>query len=106
MRVGITDHAQHLLGDMVFIELPALHRVVKSGEECAVAESVKAAADVYSPLSGEVTAINNKLLDSPETINADPYGSGWLYALQPSQPQELQELLDSASYAKLISEEA
>src|SRR3569832_1911439 len=78
VTVGITDHAQDLLGDMVFVELPEVGRTVKAGQECAVVESVKAASDVYSPVAGEVVAINEGLSDSPEIVNKDPYGEGWM----------------------------
>lgn len=106
VRVGITEHAQHLLGDMVFVELPDVTREVKSGEECAVVESVKAAADVYSPVSGSIASVNKKLLDAPETVNSDPYGAGWLFVIQPNNSKELEELITPDAYAKIISEGA
>src|SRR5437899_7008517 len=83
VEVGITDHAQHALGDLVFVEVPEAGRVVKPGEPCAVVESVKAASDVYAPLAGEITAANPKLTSEPETVNADAYGAGWLMRLRP-----------------------
>jgi len=96
VMVGITDHAQEQLGDMVFVELPELERVVAAGEECAVVESVKAASDVYSPLAGEVVAVNEALTEKPELVNQDPYGEGWLFQLQPGEA--LDGLLDAAAY--------
>lgn len=96
VTVGITDHAQAQLGDMVFVELPEIGRQVVAAEECAVAESVKAAADVYSPVSGEVLAVNETLNDQPELINQDPYGAGWLFRLRPNGG--LEELLDATAY--------
>ena len=101
VTVGITHHAQELLGDMVFIELPEVGRVLKQKEECAVAESVKAAADVYSPLSGEVTAVNSPLVDEPGKINEDAY-SAWLFKLKPSNTAELDGLMDAGAYAALV----
>jgi len=99
VTVGITDHAQEQLGDMVFVELPELKRVVAAGETCAVVESVKAASDVYSPLAGEVVAVNEALAEKPELVNQDPYGEGWLFQLQPAEA--LDALLDAAAYAAL-----
>jgi len=99
VEMGITDHAQDLLGDLVFVELPDVGRELKAAEECAVVESVKAASDVYSPVSGTVTAVNEALADSPELINQDPYGKGWLLRLQPSDIGELDKLLDAAAYS-------
>jgi len=104
VTIGITHHAQELLGDMVFIELPEVGRTLKQKEECAVAESVKAAADVYSPLSGEVIAVNSPLVDEPGKINEDAYSS-WLFKLQPSNTSELDGLLDAAAYAELVENE-
>ncbi len=100
VTVGITDHAQTQLGDMVFVELPELGRTVTAGEECAVVESVKAASEVYSPLAGEVTAVNEALTDKPELVNQDPYGEGWLFQLQPGEA--LDGLLDAAAYAAFL----
>lgn len=104
VTVGISHHAQELLGDMVFIELPEVGRVLKQKEECAVAESVKAAADVYSPISGEVTAVNSPLVDEPGKINEDAY-SAWLFKLKPSNTAELDGLLDAAAYTELVESE-
>jgi glycine cleavage system H protein len=104
--VGITDHAQGLLGDMVYVELPEVGRTLEGEEECAVVESVKAAADVYSPLGGEVVEVNTALADEPERINQDPYGKGWLFRLRPDDPSELDRLLDAAAYRELIESEA
>jgi glycine cleavage system H protein len=103
VTVGITDHAQKQLGDMVFVELPEVGRSVKAAEECAVVESVKAASDVYSPLAGEVIAVNRALDDSPELINKDPYGEGWLFRLRADE--SLEGLMDAAAYAKLEAAE-
>lgn len=96
--VGITDHAQEQLGDMVFVELPALGRVLAAAEECAVVESVKAASDIYSPLAGEIVAINEALADTPELINQDPYGEGWLFRLRIDG--SLDGLMDAAAYTE------
>ncbi len=104
VTVGISHHAQELLGDMVFIELPEVGRVLKQKEECAVAESVTAAADVYSPISGEVTAVNSPLVDEPGKINEDAY-SAWLFKLKPSNTAELDGLLDAVAYAELVESE-
>lgn len=104
VTVGITHHAQELLGDMVFIELPEVGRTLKQKEECAVAESVKAAADVYSPISGEVIAVNSPLVDDPGKINEDAYSS-WLFKLKPSNTAELDGLLDAATYTELVENE-
>ena len=104
VTVGITHHAQELLGDMVFIELPEVGRQLKQKEECAVAESVKAAADIYSPISGEVTEVNSPLVDEPDKINKDAY-SAWLFKLKPSNIAELGGLLDAAAYTELVENE-
>ena len=102
VTVGITFHAQQLLGDLVFVEPPAVGRKLKQGEECAVVESVKAAADVYAPLSGVVTATNAELADAPEKINQDPYAA-WMFRLKPDNLSELPGLLDAAGYEKIIA---
>lgn len=102
--VGITDHAQEALGDLVFVELPEMHRDVASGDVCAVVESVKAASDVYSPISGNVAEVNVALDDAPELVNEDPYGEGWLFRLTPSSPMELEELLDAEAYGRVLAE--
>lgn len=102
--VGITDHAQDALGDVVFVELPEVGSTVEMGAECAVVESVKAASDIYSPISGEILEVNEALVDAPETINSDPYGDGWMYRIQPSNEEQLDELLDAEGYAAELDE--
>lgn len=103
--VGITDHAQHLLGDMVFVELPDVGDNVSVGEECAVAESVKAASDIYSPLSGEIIAVNEQLSDAPELVNGEPYAEGWLFKIRANDVNELNSLLDAAGYLATLDDE-
>lgn len=103
--IGITEHAQELLGDMVFIELPQVGDLVNAGEDCGVAESVKAASDLYAPLTGEVLAINEALEDSPELVNSDAYGDGWFFRVMPSDTSELENLLDAEAYQAVIDEE-
>ncbi|MET0089917.1 MAG: glycine cleavage system protein GcvH [Candidatus Thiodiazotropha sp.] len=103
--VGITDHAQELLGDLVFVDLPEVGASLDAGGDCAVVESVKAASDVYSPLSGEVIAINEALDGAPETINEDAFGNGWMFKIKPSDPSELNNLMDAAAYDQLVAEE-
>jgi glycine cleavage system H protein len=105
VSVGITDHAQDLLGDMVFIENPVVGRTLAKGEECAVVESVKAASDVYAPLAGEVVAVNADAESSPEAVNKDPYGT-WLFRLRPANPAEREDLLDATAYQKLVESES
>ena len=105
IEIGITDHAQHALGDLVFVEVPEVGRAVKAGEPCAVVESVKAASDVYSPLTGEVVAGNSALSSAPETINTDSYGGGWLMRVKPVANGPATELLTPAQYEKLQQEE-
>ena len=105
VTVGISDHAQHALGDLVFVEVPEVGRSLNKGAAAAVVESVKAASDVYSPVSGEVVATNDKLSGSPELVNSDPYGEGWLFKLKPSNTAELEQLLDSAAYEKVTSDQ-
>jgi glycine cleavage system H protein len=102
--VGISDHAQGELGDMVFVELPEPGMSYDQGEACAVIESVKAASDVYAPLSGEVLKANGDLEDSPELVNSDPYGAGWLFRLLPSDAAQIEGLMDAAAYAELLEE--
>jgi len=104
VTVGFSDHAQHALGDLVFVEVPEIGRSLNKGAAAAVVESVKAASDVYSPVSGEVVATNDKLSGSPELVNTDPYGEGWLFKLKPSNTAELEQLLDSAAYEKVVDE--
>lgn len=98
ITVGITDHAQSALGDVVFVELPEVGVVLVAGQEAGVVESVKAASDVYAPVSGEVVEINPALEDAPETINADPYGDGWFYKIKPSDDDEIEGLLTADQY--------
>jgi glycine cleavage system H protein len=102
--VGITQHAQELLGDMVFVETPAVGRKLKQGEECAVVESVKAAADVYSPIAGDVTAVNPDLELAPEKINQDAYAA-WLFKLKPVNAADIDLLMDAAGYQKMLESE-
>jgi len=103
--VGITDHAQELLGDVVYVELPETGDNVDTGEDCAVVESVKAASDVYSPVIGEIVEINPALVETPELINQSPYGDGWLFKVRLSDPEALDGLLDAAAYRALLAEE-
>lgn len=98
VTVGITDHAQEALGDIVFVEAPEVGRRVTAGEACAVVESVKAASDIYAPLAGEVVAANGALADSPDAINRGPYAEGWIFALKPEDPAALGALFDAAGY--------
>ena len=104
ITIGISDHAQEALGDIVFLELPDVGRSVKAGEEVAVVESVKAASDIYSPVSGEVIAANSAAADSPESVNADAY-SAWLFKIKPSNPGEYEAMLDAVAYAKVAESE-
>jgi len=103
--VGITDHAQNALGDLVFIELPAVGRKVAKGEACAVVESVKAASDVYAPIAGEIIEGNPKLADKPEILNQDPYGEGWMWKMKPTSVGDIDKLLDAAGYQKVLDEQ-
>ena len=105
VTVGISDSAQDQLGDMVFIEVPEVGQTVTAEEACAVVESVKAASDVYMPVTGEVVAVNDSLADAPETINDSPYDDGWLIRVNPSNPDELEDLLDADGYEAEIAEE-
>ncbi len=102
--VGITEHAQELLGDMVFVDLPEVGTVVAAGDDCAVAESVKAASDIYAPLSGEIIAVNAALDGSPELVNSDPYSEGWLFRIKASDSAELDKLLNADEYQASIEE--
>lgn len=97
VTVGISDHAQEALGDVVYVELPSVGKLLSAGQEAGVVESVKAASDIYAPVEGEVIAINEALADSPELVNSDPYGS-WFFKLKPSNPAQLESLLDAAGY--------
>ena len=101
VTVGISDHAQELLGDIVFVELPDIGKNIEKKDDIAVVESVKAASDVYSPVSGEVTEINEVLNDNPEIINASPYDEGWFFKIKPQDIGELANLLDSEAYKKV-----
>jgi glycine cleavage system H protein len=106
VTIGISDHAQGLLGDLVYVELPSVGDDVQAGNACAVVESVKAASDVYAPISGKVTAVNSALSDKPETINEDAYGEGWIFVVKPTNlSEEQEELLDPDAYAELIESE-
>lgn len=105
ITVGITDHAQEALGDVVFVELPEVGSTLAAGDEAGVVESVKAASDIYSPVGGEVVAINDRLEDEPETVNADPYSDGWFFRLQPTDSSELEELLSADDYQQQCAEE-
>lgn len=96
--VGISDHAQAELGDVVYLELPEVGRTVKAGESVAVVESVKAASDIYSPVSGEITEVNTAAAAETSLVNSDPYGAGWLFKIKPSNPAEIDALLDEAAY--------
>ncbi|MGH1460494.1 MAG: glycine cleavage system protein GcvH [Neptuniibacter sp.] len=104
--IGITDHAQDLLGDVVFVELPEVGAEVATGDESGVVESVKAASDIYAPLGGEVVAINEELEDAPELVNSDPYGDGWFFKLKLSDAEELNALLDGEGYAEVCESES
>jgi len=105
ISIGITQHAQELLGDMVFVESPKVGRKLKAKEECAVVESVKAAADIYAPVSGEVTAVNSELDDKPESINSDPYAA-WMFKMKPDNPSDVAALMDAKAYKALVDSEA
>ena len=106
VTVGISDHAQGALGDLVFVDAPEVGKVLQKGSAAAVVESVKAASDVYSPVSGEVVATNEALSATPELVNSDPYGQGWLFKIKPSNPAELNQLLDAAAYGKVVEDAA
>ena len=106
VTVGITEHAQGLLGDMVFVEVPEAGDEVSAGNDCAVVESVKAASDVYSPVTGEVTEGNEALADAPETINSDAFGAGWIFKVKLADAAELDGLLDAEAYQALVDSEA
>ena len=102
--IGITDHAQSALGDLVFVEVPKAGRKLAAGEACAVVESVKAASDVYAPIGGEVVDANPALAGAPETLNQDPYGKGWMFRLKPGNAAELDKMLDAKGYEKVVAE--
>ncbi len=105
VKMGITAHAQELLGDMVFVELPEVGSAVSEGEECAVVESVKAASDIYSPVTGEVVAVNEELADTPDLVNNHPYSDGWIMQIKLTEEGELEEMMDADEYADSISDE-
>lgn len=105
VTVGISDHAQHALGDVVFVELPELGATLAAGDEAGVVESVKAASDIYAPVGGEVTEINTKLEDDPETVNNDPYVDGWFFKLTPGDTAELDALLSAEDYKEHCAKE-
>jgi glycine cleavage system H protein len=102
--IGITDHAQDALGDLVFVELPEIGKQVAAKDACAVVESVKAASDIYSPVGGEVVAVNENLDGAPETINEDAYGDGWIFTLKLTDASELDELLDAGAYEQVLAD--
>lgn len=104
VTIGITDHAQAALGELVFVELPDTGRKCSADEACAVVESVKAASDVYAPLAGEIVATNEALAETPELINSSPYGAGWVLTLRPDDPAALDEMLDAAAYQQFVAE--
>lgn len=106
VTVGITDHAQGLLGDLVFVETPEPGTQVSAGGACATVESVKAASDVYAPVSGEISAVNEELADGPERVNDSPYRDGWLFRIQPSDAAELDALMDAEEYAAMVASES
>ena len=105
VTVGISDHAQGLLGDLVYVELPNVGDAIEAGTACAVVESVKAASDVYAPVSGKVVEVNEALADKPETINEDAYGDGWLFVLEIDDAEQLNDLLEPDAYAELLEDE-
>ena len=103
-RIGISDHAQEALGDLVFVELPVVGDEISQGDPCAVVESVKAASDIYAPVSGRVVAINEDLESDPALINADPYGDGWLFELELIDSEELDDMKDAEAYKELLDD--
>ena len=105
VTVGITHHAQQLLGDLVFVELPEVGAEMNAEDNCAVIESVKAASDSYAPVAGEISAVNDDLADAPETINADPYGDGWIWKMSDTDPSALDSLMDAEAYAAFCEAE-
>lgn len=106
VTVGITDHAQDALGDIVYVELPELDAEVGAGDEAGVVESVKAASDIYAPVGGTIVATNSLLEEAPETVNAEPYGDGWFFRIRPNDVSELDELLDAEAYDEHCASEA
>ncbi len=105
VTVGISDHAQDSLGDLVFVETPEIDRAVEAGEACAVVESVKAASDIYAPVAGTIIDANSELQDSPELVNTDPYGEGWIMRIRIDDPDVLEELMGADAYENLLAEE-
>lgn len=105
LKIGITDHAQRQLGDIVYVELPETERSFNAGDECAIVESVKSASDIYCPVSGEIVEVNRDLEDEPEKINADPYAGGWIFILKPDNEEDLDKLIDADEYSELIEQE-
>ncbi|ABI57917.1 glycine cleavage system protein GcvH [Alkalilimnicola ehrlichii MLHE-1] len=105
LTIGITDHAQSELGDLVFVETPTVGRHYDAEEACAVVESVKAASDIYAPVGGEVIEANSELQDSPELVNTDPYGEGWIMRIRPDDSDDLEQLLDPEDYQDLVADE-
>ena len=101
VTIGITDHAQEALGDIVYVELPEVGQQISAASEAGVVESVKAASDIYAPISGTVVAVNEALEDAPETVNLDPYGDGWFFRIEPDDVTELEELLDPEGYTEV-----
>lgn len=99
VTVGITDHAQDALGELVYVELPEVGRKLEQGEACVVVESTKAASDVYAPVAGEIVAINETLADAPQTVNEGAFGDGWLFRIRPTDPAQIEALLDATAYA-------
>ena len=106
VEVGITEHAQSALGDLVFVEVPEVGRALRAGDACAVVESVKAASDVYSPVTGKVTASNGALASQPELLNQDPYEAGWLFRLETSESADAAGLMSAAAYASFLADES
>ena len=104
VTVGISDHAQGLLGDLVYVELPNVGDRIEAGNACAVVESVKAASDIYAPVTGTVVEVNGALADKPETINEDAYGDGWIFVVELEEPEQLKELLEPDDYADLVED--
>lgn len=105
VTVGITDHAQEALGDVVFVEQPEIGTQIAAQDEAGVVESVKAASDIYAPVSGTVVAVNDALEEAPETVNEDPYGDGWFFRLQPDDVADLQEMMDAEGYGEMLEQE-
>jgi len=103
IKIGITEHAQAMLGDVVFVDLPLLDQEISQGDECAVIESVKAAADIYAPISGKIISVNASLSDAPQLINEDSYGNGWIFTIQPDNEDEIASLLSSTQYEQQLA---